>query len=272
MLDIGQTNRELFVNFLVDIQEKLMLSVMTLSLAMNYIDRYMSLACVSTNRLLLLGVTSLFIASKFEEVVRVPMMAFIEVTDHTCTVNEVQEMELVILKKLKFRLAPPTPVSFLQYLSCLPLEDKVVMHFAQYLSELSYQNRRFLVYKPSQVAAAALFVSLELLNPPLLATICKCKNLVVDILHYMPHDVQCCMQELQELLQKVDSSSCPAIKRKYSKEGFSYVGTLFDMTAADSPRSISSLKRGNTSTKGVPKDMRSPKVTHTPNGGAEVEL
>jgi len=82
-VDIGQMNRELFVNFLVDIQEKLLLSVQTLSLAMNYIDRFISTTCVSTNRLLLLGVTSLFIASKFEEVDRIPMVHFLEVTDRT---------------------------------------------------------------------------------------------------------------------------------------------------------------------------------------------
>ena len=37
--DIGLTNRELFVSFLVDIQEKLVLSSVTLSLALNYVDR-----------------------------------------------------------------------------------------------------------------------------------------------------------------------------------------------------------------------------------------
>jgi len=114
--DIGKINRELFVNFLVDIQEKLMLNAMTLAYAMSYINRYMACTVMPTNRLLLLGVTSLFIASKVEEVDRIPLMMFIEVTDHTCSVQEVQDMELTLIKCLDFRLAPPTPISFLSYL------------------------------------------------------------------------------------------------------------------------------------------------------------
>ena len=48
-----------------------------------------------------------------------------------------QEMELDILRNLNFRLSPPTPISFLQFLSNLPIDDVVVNHFAQYLAELS---------------------------------------------------------------------------------------------------------------------------------------
>ena len=57
----------------------------------------------------------------------------------------------------------------------------------------------------------------------------KCRRLISDILQYTPGDVKPCMADLQQLLLKVDNSHCPAIKRKYSKEDFSFVSTLFDM-------------------------------------------
>jgi len=211
-----------------------MLTSLTLALAMNYIDRFMSSTVVAINKLLLLGVTSLFIASKFEEVERIPLIMFLEVTDHTCTTAEVQAMEWAILRNLNFRLVPPTPINFLQHMGCLPHEDELewctIIHFAHYLTELTYLARRFLAYKPSQVATAALFVSLEMLNRPFLATIEKCRNLIRDILRYKPSDLACCMKEVRQLLVTAEGPRCSAIKKKFSKIEFSSVATLFDMT------------------------------------------
>jgi len=229
--DIGPVNRQLYVNFLVDVQEKLLLESATLALAVNYTDRYMEATVVPISKLLCLGVTSLFMASKFQQVERINLLSFIEITDRTCTASDVHEMERLVMKKLDFQLAPPTAFNFLQQLSCLPFEDRVVIHFAQYLIELSYLARSALAYRPSEIAAAALFLSLEYLNRPFLSTLCKSRNLVGSILLHTPDDVQQCMGELTKLLMCVETSNCPAVTRKFSRDAFSSVATLFNLSA-----------------------------------------
>ena len=83
-----------------------------------------------------------------------------------------------MLTHLDFKLSSPTAVNYLNVLGAtlvaqLPLEDSVVVHFAHYLVELSYLQRQFLEYTPSELAAAALYVGLEFLNRPVLEQIQK---------------------------------------------------------------------------------------------------
>ena len=83
-----------------------------------------------------------------------------------------------MLTHLDFKLSSPTAVNYLNVLGAtlvaqLPLEDSVVVHFAHYLVELSYLQRQFLEFTPSELAAAALYVGLEFLNRPVLEHIQK---------------------------------------------------------------------------------------------------
>eukprot|EP00656_Telonema_subtile_P019917 TRINITY_DN21109_c0_g1_i1.p1 TRINITY_DN21109_c0_g1~~TRINITY_DN21109_c0_g1_i1.p1 ORF type:complete len:304 (+),score=73.20 TRINITY_DN21109_c0_g1_i1:100-1011(+) len=237
--DIGPTNRELFVSFLVDVQEKLLLSSVTLGLALSYVDRYMETVPVNISKLLVLGVTSLFIASKMWEVERVPLAIFLEVTDNTCTRTQVHEMEQSMLTNLKFKMSSPTIVTYLDFIGNtlmkqLPLEDSTVLHFAHYLTELSYLQRKFLRFRPSELAAAAVYVALEFLNRPVLEYVQKHFHLIKDLLKHTPEDVADCMMHLQGQLLNVSNSSCEALKRKFSSPQFSAVALLFDLDPNES--------------------------------------
>lgn len=232
--DIGVTNRELFVSFLVDIQEKLVLSSVTLSLALNYVDRYMESVAVHISKLLVLGVTSLFLASKMWEVDRVPLAIFLEVTENTCTRSQVHAMEQSMLTHLDFKLSSPTAVNYLNILGAtlvpqLPLEDSIVTHFAHYLVELSYLQRQFLEFSPSELAAAALYVGLEFLNRPVLEHCQKHFAMLEDLLRHPPKDVAECMSLLQAQLMAVSSSGCAALNRKFATSQFGSVSMLFDL-------------------------------------------
>jgi len=238
--DIGLTNRELFVSFLVDIQEKLVLSSVTLSLALNYVDRYMESVAVHISKLLVLGVTSLFLASKMWEVDRVPLAIFLEVTENTCTRTQVHAMEQSMLTHLDFKLSSPTAVNYLNILGAtlvpqLPLEDSIVTHFAHYLVELSYLQRQFLEFSPSELAAAALYVGLEFLNRPVLEHCQKHFVMLEDLLRHPPKDVAECMSLLQAQLMAVSSSGCAALNRKFATSQFGSVSMLFDLDPVEEP-------------------------------------
>ena len=60
---------------------------------------------VHISKLLVLGVTSLFIASKMWEVDRVPLAIFLEVTENTCTRTQVHAMEQVCISMHKCNIS-----------------------------------------------------------------------------------------------------------------------------------------------------------------------
>ena len=64
--EIKEGMREILVDWLVEVSEEYQLSLETLFLTKNYIDRYLSRVSLSRSKLQLLGISSLLVASKFE--------------------------------------------------------------------------------------------------------------------------------------------------------------------------------------------------------------
>jgi|Transcript_9787 cyclin B len=70
---INERMRSILVDWLVEVHLKFKLVPQTLYLAVNLIDRYLERKKVSRSKLQLVGVTSLFIASKYEEIYQAPL-------------------------------------------------------------------------------------------------------------------------------------------------------------------------------------------------------
>ena len=69
--------REILINWLIIIQVEFNLLPETLFITVNIIDRYLSKQKISLNQLQLLGITAMFIASKFQEIYPPIMTDFI---------------------------------------------------------------------------------------------------------------------------------------------------------------------------------------------------
>ena len=81
----------------------------TFHYAVNYVDRYLSkVENVRKIDLQLIGVTSLFIASKMEEIISPKVKDFAKSTDDGYTVEEIVTMEKFMVKQLQYLLVPPT--------------------------------------------------------------------------------------------------------------------------------------------------------------------
>ena len=82
----------------------------TLYLAVDFLDRYLGATRdMPRNRLQLVGITCLFVASKIEEIYPPKLREFAFVTDGACSEEEITHMELVVLKGLNWGLSPQTP-------------------------------------------------------------------------------------------------------------------------------------------------------------------
>lgn len=86
----------------------------TYHLAIDFTDRYLSAqANVGKLQLQLIGVTCLFLASKFEEIRPPTVIEFAELTDGACKAEDIINYEVVILSAINWEITPMTPNNWL---------------------------------------------------------------------------------------------------------------------------------------------------------------
>ena len=69
---------------------------------------------MSKAKLQLLGVTAMFVASKYEEMFAPEIGDFVYITDNAYTKKDIRRMECELLKTLDFNLGRPLPLHFLR--------------------------------------------------------------------------------------------------------------------------------------------------------------
>ena len=80
--DINASMREILVDWLIEVHLKFKLLPETLYLTVNLIDRYLEKQNVLRNKLQLVGVTAMLIASKYEEIYPPIVTDFVYITDN----------------------------------------------------------------------------------------------------------------------------------------------------------------------------------------------
>lgn len=162
--DLMPSMRSVTWDWLVRVHWKFNLQQQTLFLTANYLDRYLSKVQVSRHKLQLVGVTAMFIACKYEEVVVPESADFVYMTDKAYSKAELIEMEREMLSQLNYKLAVITQLDILKDLAQEAKASPYVVLLASYILELLLLTLDYLNYAPAQQAAAALFLSLRILN------------------------------------------------------------------------------------------------------------
>lgn len=184
--DVDASMRTTLVAWLVEVAEEYKLQSETLYLAVNYIDRFLSYMSVVRAKLQLVGVSAIFLASKYEEIYPPDVGEFVYITDDTYTKRQVIRMEHLIVKVLGFDLSAPTPLAFLTtFCSICPVDEKIkflamvsILSFPtnvilksvwfQYLCELTLlDGEPYLEFLPSQLAASSIMLAQLTLNQPI---------------------------------------------------------------------------------------------------------
>ena len=162
--DIEWKTRGILVDWLIEVHTRFHLSPETLFLAINIVDRFLSEKIVPLDRLQLVGITAMFIASKYEEVLSPHVSNFKHVADDGFSEEEILSAERFILSTLKYDLSYPNPMNFLRRISKADNYDIQSRTIAKYLMEISLLDHRFMAYRPSHVAAAAMYMSRLILD------------------------------------------------------------------------------------------------------------
>ncbi|NWI33762.1 CCNB1 protein, partial [Sula dactylatra] len=162
--EITGSMRAILIDWLVQVQMKFRLHQETLYMSVAITDRFLQDNATSRKMLQLVGVTAMFIASKYEEIYPPSVRDFASVTDHTYTMVQIFRMEVKILQALNFSLGRPLPPHFLRRASKVAEVDFEQHALAKYLMELSIVDYEMVHILPSKIAAAASCLALKLLN------------------------------------------------------------------------------------------------------------
>ncbi|XP_042327345.1 G2/mitotic-specific cyclin-B2 isoform X2 [Sceloporus undulatus] len=156
--------RAILVDWLVEVHARFQLLQETLYMSVNIMDRYLQAQPVSRKELQLVGVTAMFLAAKYEEIYAPSILDFVYMTDEAYKSAQIRAMEKSILKELSFVLGRPLPLHFLRRAAKVSNPSMESYLLAKYLMELSLVDYAMVHYNPSEVAAAALCLSLKVLS------------------------------------------------------------------------------------------------------------
>lgn len=156
--------RAILLDWLVQVHLRFRLHQETLYLTAAIIDRYLQETLVTKDKLQLVGITAMLIACKYEEVFVPEIEDFSYITDHAYPPTEIRQMECTILRVLKFELGRPIALHFLRRNSKAAEAAAKTHTLAKYLMELSLIDYELVHILPSQIAAAALCLSMKLLS------------------------------------------------------------------------------------------------------------
>ncbi|KAJ1294574.1 hypothetical protein BS78_01G155400 [Paspalum vaginatum] len=227
-IDVTPNMRAILVDWLVEVAEEYKLVSDTLYLTVSYIDRFLSAKTLNRQRLQLLGVSAMLIASKYEEISPPNVEDFCYITDNTYTKREVVKMESDILNFLKFEMGNPTTKTFLRMFIRSAQEDSkknpsLSLEFlGSYLAELSLLDYGLLRFLPSLVAASVVFVAKLTLDPHTHPWSKRMQTLT----GYKPSELKDCATAIHELQLNLKCSSMVAIREKYKQHRFKGVSAL----------------------------------------------
>ena len=210
-VDISEKMRSILVDWLVEVHYKFKLTNETLFLSVNILDRYLEKIPVCKNRLQLVGVTSMLIASKYEDIYPPEIQDFVYITDKAYIKEEILSMETSILKQLEYNLTVPSSYRFLERLIRVDNSSEQHIALARYLLELTLVDYKMLRYCNSLIAAACIYLMHKIvcIKPEWSEGLAACAP-------YQEHDLKPCAKEICMLFQKTPKSSLQGVRNKFS--------------------------------------------------------
>lgn len=161
---ISSKMRSVLIDWLIQVHLKFHLLQETLYLCVYIIDSFLEAEDVSKMQLQLVGVTAMFLASKYEEMYVPAIDDFVYMTDNTYSKSEIRQMEIRIIKRLNFMFCKPTPLHFLRRFSKAGQSDPKQHTLAKFFMELSLHDAEFSSFDPSYLAASSLCLAFKLLG------------------------------------------------------------------------------------------------------------
>ncbi|WVZ86746.1 hypothetical protein U9M48_033482 [Paspalum notatum var. saurae] len=219
--DINSKMRAILIDWLIEVHYKFELMHETLFLMVNIIDRFLEKQMVPRKKLQLVGVTAMLLACKYEEV-SVPVVEdLVIISDRAYTNGQILEMEKLILNTLHFNMSVPTPYVFMKRFLKAADSDKQLELVSFFLLELCLVEHHMLKYRPSHLAAAAVYTAQCVINRFQHWTkVCESHS------RYTGDQLMECSRMMVDFHQKAGAGKLTGVHRKYSTFRFGCVAKV----------------------------------------------
>ncbi|CAG5081037.1 Oidioi.mRNA.OKI2018_I69.PAR.g9771.t1.cds [Oikopleura dioica] len=154
--------RQKVTMWMLEVCEETRTAETVFSLAVNMMDRFLSVCTIRRSELQLLGAATLFLSAKLRESFSplTEVEVIVAYTDRSITAQQLLDMELLILLKLKWDLYGPVAKDFIKELvQLLPDDisksddvDLVARHASTYADVVAI-DEKFIMVPPSMIAA-----------------------------------------------------------------------------------------------------------------------
>lgn len=238
--DITVKMRAILIDWLVDVHLKFKLQPESLHLTVSIIDRYLEVQPVERRKLQLVGVTSMLIACKYEEIYAPEVADFVYISDKAYSKEEILIMEALILNKLHFQVTVPSTLTFMH--RCIKasaaatgVENDSHRYLTSYIVDLSLQESAMLFYRPSVRAAAACKLAAKLCNLDLSWD----ATMQYHCGGWKAEELAACEQAMIQLLEHEQdihgTNKLTAIKRKFASQRYQSISTYTLDTRVNQP-------------------------------------
>ncbi|EIM90772.1 uncharacterized protein STEHIDRAFT_48903 [Stereum hirsutum FP-91666 SS1] len=211
--EISWEMRETLVDWLLQVHIRYHMLPETLWIAINIIDRFLTSRVVSLIKLQLVGVTAMFIASKYEEIIAPSVEQFVYMTGNGYTREEILKGERIILQTLEFRVSHYcSPYSWMRKISKADDYDVQTRTLSKFLTEVTLLDHNFLGVKPSLVAAIGMYTARRMLQGPWDA----------GFVHYSGYTEEYLLPGYQHLINKLNQEGFEKqyVVKKYANKKF----------------------------------------------------
>ena len=149
--DITESMRAILVDWLIDVHLKFKLLNETLFLTVNILDRYLSVATnLARSKLQLVGVASMLISTKYEEIYPPTVKDYVYITDNAYSKDEILRTESHILSVLDFNIQQTSQYRFLERYAKITRSDQIHVHLAHYFLELGLLDSKMAKFGMSE--------------------------------------------------------------------------------------------------------------------------
>lgn len=225
--EITPRMRTILVDWLVQVHLRFHLLQETLFLTVQLIDRYLQVQSVSKRKLQLVGVTAMFIAAKYEEMYPPEINDFVYITDNAYTKAQIRSMEMLMLEALDFGMGKPLCIHFLRRNSKAGGVDAQKHTLAKYLMELTLPEFEFVKFDPSEIAAAALYLSMQLIEPDV-----EWSSTLAHYSSYTESHLLPIVKKMALMVQKSSKSKYQAVRTKYASSKFMRISSIPELQSS----------------------------------------
>lgn len=205
--------RAILVDWLVEVHESFKMNEQTLGLTVRYLEEVLAKEQVTKHELQLLGITCLWMASKFEEIYPPRLKHFVDVAANTYSMEDMLRMELRVLECLKYQLIKTTSYQVLEFI----LKREITYKFGclcRYLSEMANSEGLTRKYRPSVIAISAVTLADSIFKTE------HSEHKYENLFKISPQEKVNCFKDLASVLANHNKFTLRAIKKKYASEKY----------------------------------------------------